>query len=152
MFTELNISLLNLISRFKIISRDWKIDSPQFQHKNDNHIMPWVLFESEFLIWKKKQVDLKKKLVIFPLFNFCLMIPELWNIRRSDEMTSLNNIFSRSTFDVKFNYMPYVKWRFKKDSLLILPYSELLSLRASVDATLNFCTFKKQNTQTKVRR
>ena len=152
MFTELNISLLNLISRFKIISRDWKIDSPQFQHKNANHIMPWVLFESEFLIWKKKQVDLKKKLVIFPLFNFCLMIPELWNIRRSDEMTSLNNIFSRSTFDVKFNYMPYVKWRFKKDSLLILPYSELLSLRASVDATLNFCTFKKQNTQTKVRR
>ena len=29
---------------------------------------------------------------------------------------------------LKFNYMPYVKSRFKKDSLLILPYFELLWL------------------------
>ena len=34
--------------------------------------------------------------------------------------------FSRCAFDISFSYMPYVKSRFKKDSLLILIYSELL--------------------------
>ena len=44
--------------------------------------------------------------------------------------------------------MPYIKSRVKKDSLLILPYSELLWFKRQVGETLNFCTFKNQNTQT----
>ena len=45
--------------------------------------------------------------------------------------------------------MPYVKSRFKKDSLLILPTPSCFGLiESQVGETLNLCTFKKQNTQT----
>ena len=83
---------------------------------------------SSLSFWFKKKLKLtwKRKLAIFPLFNFCLMIPELWNIHGSNEMTSLKTSSSGSTFDVKFNYTPYIKSRLRKDSLLILPCSELL--------------------------
>ena len=65
---------------------------------------------SSLSFWFEKELnDWKKKLVIFPLFSFCLMILELWNIHGSNEMTSLNNIFfKKDLWCIKFNHIPYV--------------------------------------------
>ena len=57
-----------------------------------------------------------KKLVIFPLFNLCLMILELWNIHGSIEMTSLNNIFFKKYLWCKIQLHAKCRSRFKKDS------------------------------------
>ena len=94
-----------------------------FIEKND-HVIPW---NKDLLL----QVSwLEKKLVTFPLFNFCLY-QQKWFLDCETYIDQTRwrryiTSFSRSTFDVNLNHLPYVKSRFKKDSLLILPYSDLL--------------------------
>ena len=53
MFSEPNITLLNLISHFKNHLLEIGKSSHQFQHTNADHIMSWALLEPEFLIiWR----------------------------------------------------------------------------------------------------
>ena len=62
--------------------------------------------------------------------------------------------FSRSTFDESFDYMSYLKSRFKKDSLLTnatLLRVALVYLRARVGERLHFCTFKIQSNEAQVK-
>ena len=56
---------------------------------------------------KKKLRWLDEKLIIFPCFNFCIMIRELWNIYGSNEMTSLNNIFFRKYLSLKIHFITH---------------------------------------------
>ena len=83
-------------------SHSARIYGPGFKDIND-HAISW---NKDLL----SQISRYEKATSgFSSFEFLLisaeMIPEMWNIHGSNEIMSLNNIFSRSTFDIRFNYM-----------------------------------------------